>query len=483
LKEIVVVLVIGAALAGSASAKLHRPPAAASASDWGQFGFDPARQNSGPALTGITVSNAAALQRQAIPVQGTVDSSPIYVRGVRVDGRRYDVFVVTTTYGKAFAIDGATGDVLWSFTPSGSASAAGTRQITTSSPALDPSRQFVYSASPDGLVHKLSIGTGEEVTADGWPAAVTLDPAHEKIGTAINISRDYVIVTTGGYPGDLPPYQGHVVALDPTTGRVVNVWNALCSDVHVLLDTTACGESGAAIWARAGVVVEPGTGNLLVATGNGVWDARTQWSSSVVELSPDAGRVLRYWTPANWEYLSSQDLDVGSAAPALLNDHLVVQGGKSGVLSLLDLRKFHAPPKPGAKPVVGGALETVPTPGRAMLFSAPAVWHGGSETWLFVADSKGTSAFTLTQNRLKLRWTNTAAGTSPVVAGDLLYVYDWDAGRLNVYRPTTGVSVASLPAGRGHWSSPIVTDGRVALGEGDANGHVDFGVLNIYRLP
>jgi outer membrane protein assembly factor BamB len=74
-------------------------------------------------------------------------------------------------------------------------------------------------------------------------------------------------------------------------------------------------------------------------------------------------------------------------------------------------------------------------------------------------------------------------GTSPVIAGGLLYVYDWDGGELNVYAPTTGKRIAALPVGRGHWNTPIVTDGRIALGQEDANAHVTFGVLNIYRLP
>jgi hypothetical protein len=42
--------------------------------------------------------------------------------------------------------------------------------------------------------------------------------------------------------------------------------------------------------------------------------------------------------------------------------------------------------------------------------------------------------------------------------------------------------VTQLRAGVGHWNSPIVTDGRIALPEGDANDHVLSGVLNIYRL-
>ena len=93
-----------------------------------------------------------------------------------------------------------------------------------------------------------------------------------------------------------------------------------------------------------------------------------------------------------------------------------------------------------------------------------------------------TRAYTLRVGRLRTAWRNGTAGTSPVVAGGLLYVYD-PGGRLNVYAPATGRRVAALPASPGPWSSPIVTDGRIALPEGDANDNRTTGVLNVYRLP
>jgi hypothetical protein len=68
-----------------------------------------------------------------------------------------------------------------------------------------------------------------------------------------------------------------------------------------------------------------------------------------------------------------------------------------------------------------------------------------------------------------------------VLAGGLLYAYD-PGGGLRVYRPTTGRQVAELPAGSGHWNSPIAVGGRVALPEGDANRHATTGILDIYRL-
>jgi hypothetical protein len=48
--------------------------------------------------------------------------------------------------------------------------------------------------------------------------------------------------------------------------------------------------------------------------------------------------------------------------------------------------------------------------------------------------------------------------------------------------PGTGKKLATLAAAGGHWNSPIVGDGRIALPEGDADEHALSGVLDIYRL-
>src|SRR5439155_5235055 len=135
----------------------------------------------------------------------------------------------------------------------------------------------------------------------------------------------------------------------------------------------------------------------------------------------------------------------------------------------------------GSGPTTGGELQTVHTPGG--LFSAPAVWRNRGHIWIFVSTFSGTQGFQLAGRRLRLAWTKAVGGTSPVVAGGLLYLYDPNGTGLRVYRPTTGALVARLPAGAGHWNSPIVTDGRIALPEGSANDHSLSGVLDIYRLP
>jgi outer membrane protein assembly factor BamB len=440
--------------------------------DWTRFGYDAQRSSSGPAATGITAANVRRLVRQRVQLDGTVDSSPIYLRGVGVGGRAHDTFFVTTTYGKTEAIDAANGRVLWRFTPPGYASWAGSARITNATPLADPGRRFVYAVSPDGKIHKLSVASGREAT--GWPVAITRDPTHEKIAPPLNYARGLVLAATGGYIGDAPPYQGHVVSIDAATGRIRHVWNSLCSDRTGLITPSNCPESDSAIWGRGGVVVAPGTGNLLVATGNAKFDGSRYWGDSALMLSPDASRLLQNWTPTDQATLDETDGDLGTTVPAVLTKTLAVQGGKDGKLRLLDLRRMNGRGGHGA--TTGGELQTLPLTGG--LFTAPAVWNGR----LFAATFDGTQAFRLAGGRLHETWSNGSAGTSPVVAGGLLYVYDPNGGGLNVYRPATGARIATLATGSGHWNSPIVTDGRIALPEGNANEHRQSGVLDIYRL-
>ena len=69
-----------------------------------------------------------------------------------------------------------------------------------------------------------------------------------------------------------------------------------------------------------------------------------------------------------------------------------------------------------------------------------------------------------------------------MIAGGLLYVYD-PGGALDVYCRRGGRRLASLPAGGGHWNSPIVVGGRVILPVGNANDHATSGTLDIFHLP
>jgi hypothetical protein len=116
-----------------------------------------------------------------------------------------------------------------------------------------------------------------------------------------------------------------------------------------------------------------------------------------------------------------------------------------------------------------------------MMFTAPAVWHHGSATTLVVATGGGTTAYGVRGNRLKVLWSNGHAGTSPVIADGLLYVYDPSGGGLRIYDAASGKLRRTLKAGSGHWNSPALAGGHIVLGEGNANQHTsDHGVLDIW---
>jgi outer membrane protein assembly factor BamB len=414
-----------------------------------------------PAPTGITAADVESLSLRKVALDGTVDSSPIYVRGM---------VIVTTTYGRTEAIDASTGAVKWRFTPPGYSSWAGSAQITTATPVADPSLDYVYASSPGGRIYKLATANGRAV----WSVSITRLPSREKIAGALNFANGRVIAVTGGYIGDAPPYQGHVAIIDARTGRLLHVWNSLCSNRTGVIVPSTCGASDSAIWGRSGAVVDPSTGDLLVATGNAPWNGTTNWGDAVIRLSADATRMLGNYTPSDTDRLDASDLDLGSTSPVVLDAGHLAQGGKDGKIRVLSVARMR-----GTSPHKDGELQVVSTPSGTDLFTAPAVWRTGSATWVFAADNGGTAAWRYRGGRLTRAWRHAAGGTSPIVAGGLLWVYD-PGGGLDVYRPTTGALVGTLPCGRGHWNSPIVIDGHVALPEGNANDHATSGVLDIW---
>jgi glucose dehydrogenase len=440
--------------------------------DWTRFGWDASRSNASTDSTGITAANVASMRRQQVQLDGTVDASPIYLHGVRINGSDRDAFFVTTTYGKTIAIDANDGSILWRYTPPNYDSWAGSRQITTATPVADPSRNFIYAASPDGRIQKLSIADGRPA----WSTAITLLPSREKIASSLNYFRGRIIATTGGYIGDAPPYQGHVAILNAESGRLVHVWNSLCADRHELIAPASCGESGSAIWGRTGAVIDTTNGDIYIATGNARYDGRVHWGDAAVSIDSSATTILDNYTPTNTDDLNSRDADLGSTSPVLLGGGFVLQGGKDGKIRLLQWGRT----RNGARR--GGETQIVSTPSGDDLITAPAVMRGAT-TWIFAADNGGTAAWTFSNDRLQDKWHNRNSGTSPVVAGGLLYVYDHRGGGLRVYDPESGRQIVALDAGDGHWNTPIIADGRIALPEGDSNSRRNSGVLNIWRLP
>jgi hypothetical protein len=443
--------------------------------DWLMFGGDLPSTSANPQPAGITAANVSQLSHRRITLDGVVDASALYLHAARVGGAPRNAIFVTSSYGKTIALDAASGEVLWEYTPPSYRSLAGTRQFTNSTPVADTNRQSIYAASPDGYMQRLAVSDGHPL----WRTSITKLPRREKMDSPLKFLDGHVIAVTAGYIGDAPPYQGHVVILDGGSGKILQVWNSLCSNRTELMDPSSCPQSDSAIWGRAGAVIDPSNGDILIATGNGDWNGTTDWGDAVIELNAGATEMLGNYTPTNTQELNEDDLDLGSTSPALLTADLVAQGGKDGKIRLLSRQAMS-----GSTPHQDHELQIVPTPSGARLFAQPAVWRRGGaqlQIWLFAADSGATAAWELDHGKLVGRWRHATSGTSPFVADDLLFVYALDGGR-NVYEAASGKLITTLPCGPGHWNSPIVVNGTIILPEGDANRRAASGVLNVWSV-
>ena len=438
---------------------------------WPQLGFDPAHSGVNPSEGAIGPSTVARLRvRFRTPLPAVADGAPAFLSAVDTSEGTRDLLFVTTKAGHLVAVDAATGEIVWARQP-----ASGPR-YTTSSPAIDPPRSFVYSYGLDGFVHRFRPGDGEEDTGAGFPQLATRKPEVEKGSSALAIATDRsgrsrLYVANGGYPGDAGDYQGHVTAIDLSNGAQ-KVFNAACSDLPIHFDESGspaadCGHVQSAMWARAGAVYSPATDRIYVATGNGVYDGVANWGDSVLALSPDAGVLVDSYTPAEYQHLQDVDADLGSSDLALFRpssgENLGVQVGKDGVLRVLRLDDLSGNGGPGR---TGGEIQKLGAPGGAevltLVVSAPD--PSGGEPWIHVANDLGVAGYQWDAgtSRLELRWTVTPGASSPTFAGGLLFVAR--PGLVRALDPRTGETLWS-DAGIGgiHWQSPIVARGNLYI--------------------
>jgi len=473
----------------AALALVTAPPARAY--DWLQFNGDAAHSGNNTGEQILGPGNVASLtQKFQVALPGASDGAPVFLEDVAMPSGTRDLLYIATMDGWIVALDAANGATVWShqYGPNGCVSSNGGTCYTTSSPVIDPDRQYVYAYGLDGKVHKYQAGDGTEINTGGWPQVTTLKGQNEKASSALAIATangtNYLYVAHGGYLGDAGDYQGHVTAIDLASG-VQNVFNAACSDQakHLQLNDGACSTKRNAVWGRPGVVYDALTQRLFLATGNGQYDGATlgrNWSESVLAINPDgtgaSGKPLDSFTPTNFQSLDNADADLGSTAPAILPvppgsivQRLAVQGGKDQKLRLINLSNLSGQSTPGH---TGGEVQAVfNVPQGGNVLTQPAVWVDPVDgaTWVFVATGGGISGLKLVVDAsghpsLGAQWQNSAGGTSPIVANNVLFYAG--GGSVRALDPTTGTVLwTGDGVGTIHWQSPIVANGTLYIAD------------------
>jgi outer membrane protein assembly factor BamB len=398
----------------------------------------------------------------------------------------HDVLYLTLNNGTLVALDAATGAPLWSRHPDDTHPCAIEAYpcTTTSSPAIDPDRQFVYNYALDGYVHKYAVGDGSEVVDGGWPQLASAKPDVEGESSALAVATaqngvSYLYATFAGAPW-LPDfsgydYQGHVTAINLDAGTQIT-FNVACSDlgsvhfvkndpnppVSVMPDceqqwfmkegnSLADGDGG--IWGRGGVTYDPANDRIYISTGNGLFTGNNgghDWSDSVLALPAAMDEALtaplNSYTPVEFQSMMYNDYDLGATSITLLpappgssKTHIGMQTGKDSYLRILDLDTLS-----GGVGNTGGELFVGSVAQGNMAITQPLVWTNPDTgaIMLIVANNFGISATKLivdeTNGNLPAlqrsgapNWINmgtpvpgsatTQGGTSPVLANGVLY--------------------------------------------------------------
>ena len=347
----------------------------------------------------------------------------------------------------------------------------GSAQITTASADRRPGPRYVYAASPDGLVHKLSLANGRE--ARGLAGADHAAPRTEKLTASLNIAGGDLLASTGGYFGDAPPYVGHVVAVSLASGHVdARLQHAVREphDDHRSVDvlrraTRRSSRAAARSSSRAATRVLIATGNAPVQRHHRLRRQRDRADAS------RACALRQAYTPTDQAKLNTGDTDLGSGSPALLPGDLVLdrrQGRRSCACSTS--RALDGQRAGRARRAPAASCRRSRPPAAPQLFSAPAVWHD----IVFVA----TAAARRRHRRLPRRrrapapiWQNGTHGTSPISpAGCSTSTTSTPAASTSTTR-RAGRRSRRCRRRAGHWNSPIVVDGHVIEPTGNDNDH------------
>jgi len=269
------------------------------------------------------------------------------------------VLYTTTAWSKAYALNAATGELIWSYDPKvpGAAGAKACCDVNSRGPALYGNTLII--ATLDGRLIALDRATGEQ----RWSAQTT-DPATMlTITGAPRVVKDKVIIGNAGAEFGV---RGYVSAYDAETGELAWRFFVVPGDPAAGPDGAASDKALAEIaaptwfgrwWEMGGggtpwdaLVYDAELDQLYVGTGNGSpWNRQVRsdgrgdnlFLASVLALDPDTGEYLWHYQEApgeSWDFTSTQpmilaDLTLGGEARKVL-----LHAPKNGFFYVLDRR-------------------------------------------------------------------------------------------------------------------------------------------------
>src|ERR1035438_9733271 len=166
------------------------------------------------------------------------------------------------------------------------------------------------------------------------------------------------------------------------------------------------------IWMSGSGPLADINGSIYLQTANGDFNNQNNhWGDSLLKLSLTGTQiqVKDFFAPCDAPFLNAggNDLDLGSAAPVFLPNNLILGGGKSGTVYLMDrdkLANFQSGTPPNQRkckensPLVLQQIDA--TPGH--IHGAPVFFQGSAGDWVYVmGEGDNLKAFPFQSGRLK----------------------------------------------------------------------------------
>jgi Malectin domain/Immunoglobulin domain/PQQ enzyme repeat len=362
---------VGSATSNDATLDVTAPSAAV---DVITYHNDNARTGQNLKESTLTLSNVNPKTfglRKIITLNGKVDAQPLFLSGVAIAGQgTHDVVYVVTEHDNVYALDSATGAVLWQVSTLSNGETTsdthGCGQVSpeigiTSTPVIDRTRGpngaiYVVAMSKNSggsyfqRLYALDVSSGAQLF--GGPHTITASyPGtgdHSSGGNVLFDPGQYKeragllmiggnIYTTWASHCDFRPYTGWIMSFDADTLAAVSV-----------LNITPNGNEGA-MWMSGAAPSADSSGNIYLLDGNGTMDtalnsngfpSKGDFGNCFCKISTSNGlRVTDFFAVSNTLSESNADTDLGSGAAMVLPDlstgsgntlHLALGAGKDG---------------------------------------------------------------------------------------------------------------------------------------------------------
>ena len=329
------------------------PKVLESRNDWYRTGAN--TQETSLNTSNVNVNSFGLLY--AYPVDGDVQAQPLYVPNVNTAVGTKNIVYVATMNDVVYALDADSNQTIWvrdfkdiahgiTAVPKSGVMDHGMRGVD-GTPVIDATTQTLYlvvrtMVKSPGVkstyvhrLHALDLSTGTDkinpTTVTASYNRAVFDPFQNAQRTGLALVAGQVVISWGR--GDGGDFHGWIMSYDAATLQQTGVFA-----------TTITVNGGGGLWASGRAPAVTSDGHVVYFTGNGNgttldgYDGVNNFGETALRLDPSKGlAVVDWFTPDNWAYLDSKDIDLGGSGPTIMpQTGYIIGGGKEGVMYVID---------------------------------------------------------------------------------------------------------------------------------------------------